>query len=278
MARASHSQDREVHRISAESSIKALRWFVRQAQWDCLSNALNSPVIRAYSRRGTAQDRREALPIPWALITGWEERVCDPEAPLTTKAVLGAALLATHASLRFGDLQRVDFSSLSLSTSALHGTCFATKTTTHGQPFAVTLAGITGSSCWTLHWLAALHSLVTPHLQQEDAPDFLWLSTALDAQALTLHWLAALHSLVTPHLQQEDAPDFLWLSTALDAQALDELAPASYILHRIALPTLRGHLAMAGCRQRPPPWRGAAAHSAQHEKHTSSSSGTAAAS
>ena len=81
----------------------------------------------------------------------------------------------------------MDFSSLSLSTSALHGTCFATKTTTHGQPFAVTLAGITGrnlSSCWTLHWLAALHSLVTPHLQQEEAPDFLWLSTALDAQAL----------------------------------------------------------------------------------------------
>ena len=187
IARASHSQDLEVHRISAESPIKALRWFVRQAQWDCLSNALNSPVIRAYSRRGTAQDRREALPIPWALITGWEERVCDPTAPLTTKAVLGAALLATHASLRFGDLQRVEFSSLSLSTSALHGICFATKTTTHGQPFAVTLAGITGrnlSSCWTLHWLAALQSLVTPHLQQEEAPDFLWLSTALDAQAL----------------------------------------------------------------------------------------------
>ena len=111
LARASHSQDREVHRISAESSIKALRWFVRQAQWDCLSNALNSPVIRAYSMRGTAQDRREALPIPWALIAGWEERVCDPGTPLTTKAVLGAALLATHASLRFGDLQRVDFAS-----------------------------------------------------------------------------------------------------------------------------------------------------------------------
>ena len=187
IARASHSQDLEVHRISAESSIKALRWFVRQAQWDCLSNALHSPVIRAYTRRGTAQERREALPIPWALITGWEERACDPTAPLTTKAVLGAALLATHASLRFGDLQRVEFSSLSLSTSALHGICFATKTTTHGQPFAVTLAGITGrnlSSCWTLHWLAALQSLVTPHLQQEEAPDFLWLSTALDAQAL----------------------------------------------------------------------------------------------
>ena len=33
---------------------------------------------------------------------------------------------------------------------------------------------------------------------------------------------------MSPYLQQEDAPDFLWLSTALDAKALDELAPASY--------------------------------------------------
>ena len=232
IARASHSQDLEVHRISAESSIKALRWFVRQAQWDCLSNALHSPVIRAYTRRGTAQERREALPIPWALITGWEERACDPTAPLTTKAVLGAALLATHASLRFGDLQRVEFSSLSLSTSALHGICFATKTTTHGQPFAVTLAGITGrnlSSCWTLHWLAALQSLVTPHLQPGGSTRF--------------------------PLAQHGA-----------RRTSAGRAGPSILLHRITLPTLRGHPTMASCRQRPPPWRGAAAHSAQHEK------------
>ena len=182
--------DRELvsddHSVCA-SSIEALRWFVRHAQWNCMSNAMDSPVIRAYSMRGTAQDRREALPIPWALITGWEERVCEHSTPLTTKVVLGAALLAIHASLRFGDLRRVNFSRLSLSTTALHGICFATKTTTQGQPFAVTLAGITGrsiASCWTLHWLAALHSLVSPYLDQGEEPDFLWLNTALDANTL----------------------------------------------------------------------------------------------
>eukprot|EP00439_Symbiodinium_sp_Y106_P008128 s8788_g1.t1 len=111
------------------------------------------------------------------------ERVCDPGTPLTTKAVIASRTLALDSET----CKKEWTASLSLSTSALHGTCFATKTTTDGQPFAVTLAGITGRdlcSCWTLHWLAALHSLVSPYLQQEDAPDFLWLSTALDTNAL----------------------------------------------------------------------------------------------
>ncbi|CAE7778914.1 unnamed protein product [Symbiodinium sp. CCMP2592] len=200
LARASHSQDLEIHRISAASSIKALRWFVRQTQWSCLSNALESPIIRAYSLKGTAKDRREALPIPWALIAAWEQRICDPNAPVTTVVVLGAALLAIHASLRFGDLQRIDFSSLSLSTSALHGTCWATKTTAQGQPFAVTLAGITGrckATCWTLHWLSALHRIVAS--------------------------------------SSEDPPDFLWFSTALDHSSVEELAPASYCTALLSL-------------------------------------------
>ena len=59
-ARASHSQDREVHQISAQSAIKTLRWLSRQAQWNALATALDSPVIKAYAVRGTAKDRREA--------------------------------------------------------------------------------------------------------------------------------------------------------------------------------------------------------------------------
>ena len=77
-ARASHSQDREVHQISAPSAIKALRWLSRQAQWNALATALDSPVIRAYAVRGTAKDRREALPIPWCLVASWEQVVCQP--------------------------------------------------------------------------------------------------------------------------------------------------------------------------------------------------------
>ena len=180
-ARASRSQDLEIHRISATSAIKALRWFHKLSQWEQLAQAMRSPVISAYSSQSTAKDRKEAMPIPMALVAAWEQRVCDPTAPLCTVLCLGAALLATHASLRFGDIQRVDFSSLSLTSAALHGICFATKTTSKGQPFAVTIAGLTGrdsSSCWPLHWLSALHRAASPFREQDGDPDFLWVSTA----------------------------------------------------------------------------------------------------
>ena len=180
-ARASRSQDLEIHRISATSAIKALRWFHKLSQWEQLTPAMQSPVITAYCSQSTAKDRREALPIPMALVAAWEQRVCDADAPLCTVLCLGAALLATHANLRFGDIQRVDFSSLSLTAVALHGVCFATKTTSQGQPFAVTISGITGrdpSSCWPLHWLSALHRAASPFRAQDGDPDFLWVSTA----------------------------------------------------------------------------------------------------
>ena len=201
-ARASHSQDREVHQISAQSAIKALRWLSRQAQWNALATALDSPVIKAYATRGTAKDRREALPIPWCLVASWEHVICQPRTALCTKLALGAMLLATHASLRFGDVQRIDVSSLSLSCSALHGICYATKTTNMGQPFAVALGGISGrdiASCWTLHWLAALRS--------------------------------ALEYTSTP----KDQVDFLWFNAQPELAKLQELAPASYCTAMLTL-------------------------------------------
>ncbi|CAE6949096.1 mfsd7-A, partial [Symbiodinium sp. CCMP2456] len=187
-ARASHSQDREVHQTSAASSVKALRWVVKCAQWHSLAVAMDSPVIRAYSLRGTAKDRREALPIPWALISAWEFHVCTSGAPLTTKLILGAILLAVHGCLRFGDLQRIDFESLSLSRTALHGICYATKTTDKGQPFAVTLAGLTGrsttASCWVLHWLHAMRTAIDSMWSPGDVVDFVWLSTAPELNSI----------------------------------------------------------------------------------------------
>ena len=211
-ARASRSQDLEIHRISATSAIKALRWFQKLSQWEQLAHAMQSPVISAYCSQSTAKDRREAMPIPMALVAAWEQRVCDPAAPLCTVLCLGAALLATHASLRFGDIQRVDFSSLSLTAAALHGICFATKTTAKGQPFAVTIAGITGrdpSSCWPLHWLSALHRAASLFREQDGDPDFLWVSTAPE-----LHQLAELApaSYCTAMLVLRWAATLPWLS------------------------------------------------------------------
>ena len=193
-ARASGSQDREIHQMSANSSIKALRWLARHSQWTSLDTALHSPVISAYAGRSTAKDRKEALPVPWCLVAAWEMRVCCSATPVTTALALGAALLCIHASLRFGDVQRIDYSSLSLSSAAVHGICFATKTTSTGQPFAVSVAGLTGrsaQSCWTLHWLSALHG---------------------QAQAFGC----------------PNTFDFLWPNSAPELGALPELAPASY--------------------------------------------------
>ena len=213
-ARASRSQDLEIHRISATSAIKALRWFHKLSQWEQLTQAMQSPVISAYSSQSTAKDRKEAMPIPMALIATWEQRVCDPAAPLCTVLCLGAALLATHASLRFGDIQRVDFSSLSLTAAALHGICFATKTTSRGQPFAVTIAGITGrapSSCWPLHWLSALHRAASPFRAQDGDPDFLWVSTAPELRNLVE---LAPASYCTAMLVLRWAATLPWLSNA----------------------------------------------------------------
>ncbi|CAE7397758.1 unnamed protein product, partial [Symbiodinium sp. KB8] len=220
-ARASRSQDLEIHRISATSAIKALRWFHKLAQWEQLTPAMQT-VITAYSSQSTAKDRKEALPIPMAIIAAWEQRVCDPHTPLSTVLILGAALLAIHASLRFGDIQRVDFASLSITTVALHGICFATKTTSQGQPFAVTLAGITGRdthSCWPLHALVGRAAQRMLALFKDGDPDFLWVSTAPDQQTLselapasyctallTLRWAATLPwSGATPGLTPREA-------------------------------------------------------------------------
>ena len=104
------------------------------------------------------------MPLPLALIAAWERGVCAPATPAAVKIFLGGLLLAAHASLRFGDLQRIEISQLSLAATALRGTCWTTKTTRQGQPFAVTITGFTGrdiSTAWTIHWLTAVATSLT---------------------------------------------------------------------------------------------------------------------
>ena len=90
-----------------------------------------------------------------------------------------AFLLAYHACLRFGDLQRIRLSSLSLTAQSLRGICWSTKTSRTGQPFAVTLTGLSGrcaASSWCLNYLLCLHRcwLATEAFWRSDVePDFL---------------------------------------------------------------------------------------------------------
>ena len=92
--------------MSPLSSIKALRWLAKTVEWQALSQIMTSPVLSAYGTQSRAYDRKEAMPIPLALIVSWEELMCTQSTALTTKLFLRAALLCTHAGLRFGDAQK----------------------------------------------------------------------------------------------------------------------------------------------------------------------------
>ena len=157
-AQRSLTQDRGVRRTSPVMCIKALRWWAKHCTWQELAEVMQSPLVSAYSRSTAIYDKREAVPIS-TVLAAWERMVCSTDCAQPLRLFLGTALLCCHASIRFGDIQRVRWSSLQLSSAGLHGTCAATKTTKQGQPFACTWHGITGreySSSWLLHWLREL--------------------------------------------------------------------------------------------------------------------------
>ena len=159
-------QDRGLHRS-------------KLCMWSELWDAMQSSIVRAYTRSTAIKDVRGSVPVPMALVVAWEKAVCDRAAfSQSVRLFLGTALLCTHGSIKFGDIQCAAWSSLQLSTKGLHGTCTATKTTRRGQPFAVTWHGISGrdtQSSWLLQWLAELAELTAPRSrcrQPETAPDF----------------------------------------------------------------------------------------------------------
>ena len=160
---ASTDEDRSANRVGPRPMLKAISWLQRQAQIPALGPLLMNPLVQAFHALIGPADRREAMPIPLALIAAWERGVCAPHTPAAVKLFLGGLLLAAHASLRFGDLQRIEVTNLSLAATALRGSCWTTKTTKQGQPFAVTITGFTGrdiATAWTIHWLTAVaHSL-----------------------------------------------------------------------------------------------------------------------
>ena len=178
-AYASLAQDRDVCQISPKTTLKALSWLSRMAQVRHLLELLSNPLISTFRIDTQPRDRKEALPIPMACIVSWERLVCKPSTGTQMVLLLGAFLLAYHACLRFGDLQRIRLSSLSLTMQALRGICWTTKTSRSGQPFAVTLTGLSGrgpSTSWCLAYLTRLHTswLATERFWRSSSePDFM---------------------------------------------------------------------------------------------------------
>ena len=153
-------EDREVCQIGPRPILKALSWLSRIAEVPALQSIMQASLIRAFITQPTA-DRKEALPLPMAVVVQWERYICSPHCPQDLRLFLGGLLLALHGGLRFGDLQRIRLQSLSLTSTSLRGVCWQTKTTKRGQPFAVTLHGISGrslESLWVLPFLKAVQS------------------------------------------------------------------------------------------------------------------------
>ena len=141
------------------TALKALRWFAKLAEWQELGDCTASPVVALYGHSGTCKDKRESYPLPLAIVVAFERCVCDVSTAPSLALFLGAVLLCVHGSIRFGDAQRMPWDKLQLSATALRGTCDHTKTTKHGQPFAVTLMGLSfrdTQSSWVLKWLGHL--------------------------------------------------------------------------------------------------------------------------
>ena len=151
-------------RIAPRPMLKALSWLALIGQIESLASLLSNPLARAFASPQQSQERKEALPLPLAILASWERKVCAADCTHNLRITLGSFLLAAHTSMRFGDIQRIKIKEISLTQHALRGSCWATKTTKLGQPWACTLFGLAGrgaQSSWVIRWLESLSEAVT---------------------------------------------------------------------------------------------------------------------
>ena len=175
----SQNEDRHASRCKPANALKALSWFYKKTQIESLRLVCLNPLALAFTKPDGPTDRNEAVPLPLAIVVAWEEKIREPLCPPALALLLGGFLLAIHSSLRFGDLQRICTSSLSIASDSLRGSCWTTKTSLSGQPFAVTHFGLSGrdtASAWTITWLSHVQDTLLKTretLGVETEPDFL---------------------------------------------------------------------------------------------------------
>ena len=175
----SRLEDRSSVRIAPRPMLKALSWLARIGQIEPLASLLSNPLAKAFASPQQPQERKEALPLPLAILASWERKVCAADCTHNLRITLGSFLLAAHTSMRFGDIQRIKIKEISLTQHALRGSCWATKTTKLGQPWACTLFGLTGRSAqssWVIKWLKSLSEAVAQSISEPFSlpePDFI---------------------------------------------------------------------------------------------------------
>ena len=114
------SQEEDRPALKRNQSFVVAGSLARTAQITDLANLLSNTLI-PFSLPRAPKERKEALPLPLATLVAWEQKLLQPDCPATLGILLGGILLAAHCSLRFKDLQRISFQSLSLSARHLLG-------------------------------------------------------------------------------------------------------------------------------------------------------------
>ena len=216
--------------FGATTAIKALRWaqkLLLVSSWQMLYD----PIINSFFS-SNSHERRESIPLSLFLVSQWERRLLMKECTLQEQILLGGLLCMLWGGLRFADGQRISLHSLSWCITALRGSCYRTKTSKTGQPWAIQARGFLshGEWSWVAQWLVALDTLWSrAHNAMSDA-DFLLPMTRDDqfAYALVplpysqaLHWLR--HFCNLP-----------WKHSAIP----DSANPGDYTLHSLKTTTL----------------------------------------
>ena len=159
--------------FGATTAVKALRW----AQKLLLIHAWQSlydPIVNSFFNPGT-HERRESIPFSLYLVMHWERRLLMKDCSLQEQILLGGFLCLLWGGLRFADGQRIHLQSLSWCITALRGSCFKTKTSKSGQPWAIQSRGFLshGDWSWVAQCLTALDSLWGASANAPTDADFL---------------------------------------------------------------------------------------------------------
>ena len=118
----SADQNRAVHRTSASSAVKSLRWLAKH-----IMRALQPRLIVLQTGRVFRQTRSNTYPGGLGGCLG--AHALHHSNALDNQARVLDAALCIHSSIRFGDAQCVHWHTLQLNTQGLHAVAYATKTT-----------------------------------------------------------------------------------------------------------------------------------------------------
>lgn len=87
-------------RIQPPQLLRGLRWLAKTALMQSLMDILNNYLMGSFLKgSGQPKDRKEAIPIPFAILVMWEQAIVSQDTPEWTVLLLGGLLLAVWARL-----------------------------------------------------------------------------------------------------------------------------------------------------------------------------------